>query len=359
MIYQEIVLSAEDTFLARSWVEHYCGPVLPKDSVTDKKRKQKRDDALNLMLTNKQIRLEASEILSEGRFLQSTIGFSWFSKVDDDMVKVAADEIQMCPPTQLLQSSRNFKVILPSLWYDMQDPLHAGHSRILQEEGAYAQKLDVFCTNIASKVSQTKHIDVYLPCYCSSDDYKSNAEFRHLYGLHKERCFPTTGLTRVLAPLRKLRARHIRFVQECKSRHIAELHAIFQDITTVVQSSTPADASVDQIEWCNILSESKRRRIWNMNIHYDLREAWLYLNDIFAEHREAFANDYIFGYERDALRESETHQDRYQRLLRRARQMLDERTWEEELMASVAMADSTQPGWWDEDLMLEVVASFA
>ena len=83
------------------------------------------------------------------------------------------------------------------------------------------------------------------------------------------------------------------------------------------------------------------------------------MNDFFAEQREAFADEYIGGWQRDAKGESETYQDRYQRLLRRARKLLDERTWEEDSMASVAMANSIQPGWWDEDLMLEVVSSIA
>lgn len=74
MIYRKIVLSQrDDTGMARLYQAY--GALVPRiPKVDDPKHKLKRDDAMNLMLTSTQVRIEASQILMEERFCEASLG---------------------------------------------------------------------------------------------------------------------------------------------------------------------------------------------------------------------------------------------------------------------------------------------
>ncbi|KAL8851718.1 MAG: hypothetical protein Q9221_003328 [Calogaya cf. arnoldii] len=348
MIYREIVLSQiDDTGLKKLWHDHWNRVRGPKPK--DQGHELRRNDALNLMLTNTRIKDEASAILSKERFLRSTILWGSFGRA---MVTVADDEIPLrsLHPVELLRASRNIEISIPSAWryyhyIDLKWHAPIGDCDDHFEPGQ-AEVLSVLCNNLASQAQRLKSVLVYLPCYCSTDC--PTASYDHMDKKDSQRCFPANGLAPILEPLLRIRARRIRFVHGCKSPVIAELHAVFEDLIATVESSTPVlPLSYDEIEWCDLWQEAHQRVCpWELSDH--LLEAWCYMNSRFTQLRPPRV-------------EPAMYQDKYRHHLQEARTFLETHKWDEDSMSAVAAFDylsETSTIWssrcWDEDLMSSV-----
>ncbi|KAI4275235.1 MAG: hypothetical protein LQ337_003374 [Flavoplaca oasis] len=347
MIYREIVLSLRDqTGMARLY-HAYGALLLQKPKIENPKHKLRRKDAMNLMLTNTQTRIEASQVLMEERFLRSIIRWGCFAH---NIVDVANDEIPLyrLHPNELLSTIQSLEIVVPNAWYfyDAKDRVPWAQLDNSFEYGL-ARTLSVLCCTLASQGLGLKKILVYIPCYCSSDNIyaKDDRENR----IYKERCFPADGLARILEPIRKLRASRIRFVHQCTSPHIAELQGVFQDLTDAVQSSTTGTAvSKDETVWCNLWQEAQRRKPFSYTIERHLDEAWNYMNGCLTE-----LDWPVVG--------PEMYPQKCRYHLEEARQDLERRFWDEELMSEVAVLSDRHErrticmsGSWDEYSMSNV-----
>ena len=352
MIYREIVLSLRDeTGMARLY--HAYGALAPQTpKVENPKHKLRREDAMNLMLTNTRTRLEASQVLIEERFLRSIIRWGCFAH---NIVDTANDEIPLylLPPNELLPTIQNLDIVIPNAWYfyDAKDRVPWAQLDNSFEYGL-ARTLSVLCCTLASQNLGLKVILVYIPCYCSSKI--TYAKYDRENRIYKERCFPADGLARILEPIRKLQARRIQFVLECTSTHVAELQGVFQDLTDAVQSSATREAvSKDEIVWCNLWQEAQQRSPFSNTIERHLDEAWNYMNGCLTELEWPVV-------------EPEMYPQYCKYHLEAARQDLERRAWDEELMSEVAVLSDQRERRticmsrsWDEYSMSNVATFFS
>ncbi|KAL8995825.1 MAG: hypothetical protein Q9169_004515 [Polycauliona sp. 2 TL-2023] len=273
MIYREIVLSqVKDPGLARLYDDYGFDTRKPGEH----HNKPKRDDAMSLMLTNKQINAEACALLSEERFFQSSINWGNFVH---NIVNMADDEIALgrLSPIELLRTSRNMEIIISSEWL-LYHTLGIGLEPLTYGYSAYnhAEALSVLCNSLASQSLRFKNVVVAMPCYCTAPDFMAKYELTPRTDKH--RCFPADGLEHLLAPLGRLRAHRIQFVHECESPHTAELHAIFHGVAATVQSLTPmTGVSKEESEWSNLWQEANLNRP-STPVVYKLKEAKDYLD---------------------------------------------------------------------------------
>ncbi|KAI4266433.1 MAG: hypothetical protein L6R38_008743 [Xanthoria sp. 2 TBL-2021] len=313
MIYREIVLSHEDENKMRKgfqWLSEY-------EEVKEAKA-SRRNDAANFLLTNKQLNFEASRILLEERYYRNFI--TWRT-VDAPVTTVADDEVPLrhSSPFELLWTSRNLEIIMPEpLNYrpygtEDLDFATAGDDHDAKNTG-------VFCNDLASHGRRLKNVVVYLPCECSREDPSWLGPLRA--GRDWQRCFPTERLLRHLAPLRRLRARRLRFVHKCKSPVIAEIQPILRNLVGTVQSSNPVEPlSKDQSDWCSLREEARQKGLRGC-IRWPLHGALMNMSSWFTDSR-------LFD------KQGKAFQAQYQDQLQYLRALLKEHTWEEDLMLSV------------------------
>ncbi len=199
-----------------------------------------------LLLINKQIKAEACKLLSEEHYYQSFVPpYSVYSGYPD-----LENPLKDLPPFELLPMVRNTQLTLPVEWVSTKFLGYQDYHHDL-----FANLLGVPCNDLASESPRLKNLTVYLPCGCP--DYSEFvAGYRRAANMQ---CFCPDKVAALLAPIRRLRARSIRFVLDCTPQVIAELQPIFQDITAIVQSSEPVEPLTSrQKEWFELRLEAKR-----------------------------------------------------------------------------------------------------
>lgn len=314
MIYREIVLSHEDENIMRKgfhWLSEY-------EEVKEEKA-SRRNDAANFLLTNKQLNFEASRILSEERCYRNFI--TWRT-VDAPVTTVADDEVPLrhSSPFELLWTIRNLEIIMPEPLihrpYGTEDIDFA-----IAGDDHDAKDTGVFCNDLASYGRRLKNVVVYLSCECSREDPFWLRSLR--VGRDWQRCFPTERLVRHLAPLERLRARRLRFVHKCKSPVIVEIQPILRNLVGTVQSSNPVEPlSKDQSDWRSLREEARQKGLLGC-IRWPLRGALMNMSSCFTDSR-------LFNTQGKAF------QAQYQDQLQRLRASLNEHTWDEDSMLTVA-----------------------
>ncbi|KAL8921637.1 MAG: hypothetical protein Q9172_003885 [Xanthocarpia lactea] len=303
MIFREILLPpVDDAEMKRLY--HKRWETATNNEEVEKIRKY---HTTKLLLINKQFNAEACKLLSEERYYQSFVpsyliyaGYSYsiYSGYPD-----LEAPLKNLPPFELLPTVRNIQLTLPVAWVSTKLLDHQDHYIDL-----FAKLLSVPCNDLASESPRLRNLTVYLPCRCPENHGYKAGDRRpaHL------QCFHADKVAALLAPIRRLRARSIRFVLDCTSQVIAELQPVFQDIVAIVQSSKPIESLTSkQNEWFELRLEAKRRGFFE-EISRELKSAWYDIGDRYR----------IRPY---ATVEEETYQFHMQRPRQRLEESLDER----------------------------------
>ncbi|KAL8857702.1 MAG: hypothetical protein Q9178_005737 [Gyalolechia marmorata] len=278
MIYREIMLPPVDdaemkrlyhkdwkTAIYEEKVERYH-----KDCETatndEECQKLRQYHTTKLLHINKQIKAEASKLLSEERYYQSFVpSYSAYSGYPD-----LENPLKDLPPFELLPTVRNIQLTLPVEWVSTKFLGYQDYHHDL-----FAKLLSVPCNDLASESPRLKNLIVYLPCGCP-DNSRFVARYRKAANM---RCFRPDKVAALLAPIRRLRARSISFILDCTSQVVAELQPVFQDISAIVQSSEPKEPLTSrQSEWFELRLEAKRRGFFE-EINLELTSAWYEIGD--------------------------------------------------------------------------------
>ncbi|KAL8903310.1 MAG: hypothetical protein Q9171_007446 [Xanthocarpia ochracea] len=299
MIYREITLPpVDDAEMKRLY--HKGWETETNDKEVEKLRQY---HTTKLLLINKQIKAEACKLLSEEGYYQSFVPSYYVYSGYSDSVYTGCPDLEHplkdLPPFELLSTVRNIQLTLPAAWVS---------TKLLDHQdryiGLFAKLLSVPCNDLASESPQLKNLTVYLPCNRCAENHGFMAGYRRPAHLQ---CFHADKVAALLAPIRRLRARSIRFVLDCRSHVFAELQPVFQDIAAIVQSSEPIEPLTSrQNEWFELRLEAKRRGFYE-EVSGELTCAWYDIGDRYL----------IWPY-------SPGTGDTYQFHLKRARQRLEE-----------------------------------
>ena len=330
MIYRDIMLSQEDEDIIKTgfrWDELAYSP----DVLEAKKARRK--DAANFLLTCKQVSLEASYILSEERYYRVDNEYTWLRagemKVPDDEMPLydavrtesAIHEIAWShsPPLDLLPLIRNLEI-------SVTEPYSRRRNGILDLETALetddfsAKNLGVLCSDLVSHAHWLRSLVIYIPCECSREPASWLRRLRE--NGDWQRCFSLERLARQLAPLRRLRVRHFRFVQKCHSPHIAEIQPLLQDIMATVQSSRQVDLlGEDWNDWWNLRCEAHQKGMPSFSSYHVVGAL------------HSMSSWYTDSHQFD--RWGKSYRDQYQEYLQALRAELETHSWDEELMLPV------------------------
>lgn len=323
MIYRHAVLSHDDDNEVKGafgWASKLDAAAEPNAS--------RRSDAANLLLTNKQLSFEASRILSEERYYRNDTLWGIFYALK---IEVAYDELPLrcSSPFELYSKIRNIDIIIPGLW--TYRPSTIQHLQTNSEykdleftygwEDYQTKLIGVVCNDLASCSRRLQNVVVHLPCECTTVDSCLFGRVRE--SSDSQRCFPAERLERALAPFRRLRARRFRFILKCHSPFVAEILPILQDIVATVQSSNPvAPLSKDERVWYDLRLEARQKGL-EQRCTWHLEQAQINMSSWFTDSRLLE----IWGKE---------FRPQYQDNLQELRVILDEGTWDEDLMSSVA-----------------------
>ncbi|KAI4275236.1 MAG: hypothetical protein LQ337_003375 [Flavoplaca oasis] len=330
MIYRDVMLSQEDENEMKTgfrWYElAYAPDVLEA-------KKARRKDAANFLLTCRQVRFEASYILSEERYYRVDNEYTWLHagemKVPDDemplydagQTKPPGHEIREShtPPLDLLPLIRNLDI-------SVAEPYSRRPNGILHLETALRfddisdKNLGVLCSDLVSHAHRLKNLVIYIPCECSREPaywirrVRADGDW--------QRCFSVERLARQLAPLRRLRVRRIRFVQKCHSPYIAEIQPLLQDIAATVRSSRPVEPlSRDWNDWWDLRCEAHKKGMPG------------YSSFLVTAALHSMSSWFTDSHPLDSLGKS--YQDQYRDHLQALREGLDHHTWDEDLMLTV------------------------
>ncbi|KAL8774245.1 MAG: hypothetical protein Q9209_000996 [Squamulea sp. 1 TL-2023] len=249
-----------------------------------KREKEKAERGLSkgLLLANKQINLEASRVLWREDYFHSVVvlvgcgvnvkGRWYFLDLERP--------VRHLPPVEQLPKLRNIHIHLPTASTD------ADFTTDLKAEWntLSSNLIGLVCNDLAFLCPRLTNVVIYLSCRCpgqqSIKDDPRPEMAALLHGPDWQRCFKADGLTRLLQPIRRLRADKIRFRHDCKAPLVAELEPIFRDFTGIVQSSEPVEALTSiHCDWQNLRLEAKRRGHYE-RVRDELRRAWFGLRDV-------------------------------------------------------------------------------
>ncbi|KAI4241183.1 MAG: hypothetical protein L6R40_004719 [Gallowayella cf. fulva] len=238
MVYREFVSPPKDDAELKRWF-HWENSLEARNKERERER-QEESDATNLLLTNRQISGEASDILWRYRYFESQVESSAVGLQG----RIFGPRLCCIPSLDVLPKLRNILITLGSANLDSQlttfTHIH-GHSLA-------TKFLGLLSNDLASHSAHLNNVTVYLPCWCQHD---------HLY---HGRCFAVDGIERLLAPLGRIRARSLRFVCDCKRPMVSELQPVIEDLAAIVQSTEPAEPlSSQHTKWMSIRQEARRR----------------------------------------------------------------------------------------------------